>query len=280
MRQVAARRKAQPPDQHSRQVGENIAEQVRRYYYVKTLRVGNEPHRQRINMRPVVGDVRAFGGHLLEDLVPQAHRVRECIALRRRGDVFLAVSFSRQLEGVSDDAAAAQLGENPRLQRNLFRLREGRPQGGDLGEFGVLTPVASAEIAVEALGGLADDDKIYLLGRAVRQVPRASGHGLDRAHIGKLLKACPNSQHHASDPDGLRSLVRQAHGTQVDGIETGQYLQRIRRHGHIMLQPVPAPPGKLLEIESYRALVAGALEDLEALGDDLRADAVTRNDRD
>ena len=79
-RDVRARRHAHAALDRRRQVGEDVAEEVRRDDDVEAAGVAHHPRRERVDEHPLVADARELGGHLLRDLVPEhvaeARRVR------------------------------------------------------------------------------------------------------------------------------------------------------------------------------------------------------------
>ena len=73
----------------------------------------------------------------------------------------------------------------------------------------------------------------------------------------------------------------QTHRTEVDRVAVGELRQAVLGHHPAVLQVPLARPGELDALESEAARQLGRpVEDAEALGDDLPADAVAGDDRD
>src|ERR1700678_806993 len=150
---VSAGRHAEAALQPGGEVGDDVAEHVIGDHHIEWPRIAHHLHAERIDIHVLRRDPRMRAAYFFEDTLPQSagmgHRVRLVThenALAG-GAVELGVALTI-LEGVADDALPTFAGVDVLLNRDFIRraLLE-NPAG----------------IGVDALGVLADDDKIYIL---------------------------------------------------------------------------------------------------------------------
>ena len=120
--EVRARRHPEAALERRREVGEDVAEQVRGDDDVDRARIANDPRRERVDEDVFDADLRERRADLHEHLIPE----REAVARRvRLGRVRQHTFAPRgELERSADDSLAASAGEDGRLDRNL--VLEGR----------------------------------------------------------------------------------------------------------------------------------------------------------
>ena len=145
--------------------------------------------------------------------------------------------------------------------------------------FGVPVRSDAAVADVRTLGALADDDEVD----AVRGDPldgqRALHPGVElgRAQVDVLLQGEAQRQQHAALEDAARH-GRVADRAEQDRVVAAQLLED--RVGQRLAGGVPAPGAEVVlgRVELGAGAGGDRLEDLEALGDDLRADPVAADD--
>ncbi|TME67508.1 MAG: hypothetical protein E6I49_15755 [Chloroflexi bacterium] len=128
------------------EVGDDVAEEIRRDHDVELLGLEDHPHRRSVDVHSVAAHVGEFLADLLEDVAPDLLN-RNGIRLIDEGDVLLPV-LARELEGIADDSLDARPREAHRHARDLLRC-------ADAGSLPLLR--------VRVLGVLADDRHVNLL---------------------------------------------------------------------------------------------------------------------
>ena len=108
------------PGDRRADVGQDVAEQVRRHHDVQRLRMRDHPRRERVDVVLPVLDGRVVLPHDLGDLVPQHHRVRERVRLGRARE-HLPRPLRGDLEAVAENAFDAVPREDADLLRHFVR---------------------------------------------------------------------------------------------------------------------------------------------------------------
>ena len=259
--EVCTGRQAHAARDRSAQVGQDIAEQVRGDDNLKSLRILDKEHAGRVHQQRVGLHVRILLAHLGKDLIPEYHRIVECIALADAGQA-LALT-ARQLIGIADDALGALAGEHAGLQNDLVGLI-------------LVQPCARAGIL--ALAVLADDDHVDIAllaackraGRAVQQ--------LDRAHVDVLVKIVADAQQQIPERDVV-GHARRADCTQIDRVELFELLDAVVVHHLAGLQIILTAPREVGELKGKGAVqLCDLIEHLDALGQHFRANAIACDD--
>src|SRR5438093_3575250 len=110
---------AEAADERRAEVGEDVAEEVRRDDDVELLRLQHHPHRGGVDVHRVARDVGVAGADLLEHLTPELlHRDRVRLVDERHVP---ARELARALEGVADDPLDARPREAHLHARLLVR---------------------------------------------------------------------------------------------------------------------------------------------------------------
>src|SRR2546422_4502330 len=138
---VGGRRDAHPADQLSRQVGQDVAEQVAGHYHVELARVLDQLHRRRIDVEMAGFDLGVLGGDSLPAFLPEGACEGHGVGLVDHHDL-----VPRHLKRVLDDACDAEVRVDVLLDCYLL-LRA------------FLEAPAHAD--VEALGVLAHDQEVH-----------------------------------------------------------------------------------------------------------------------
>ena len=105
-REVRARRHAHAALDRRREVGEDVAEEVRRDDDVEARRVAHHARGERVHEHPLDADAVELRRRLLHHLVPE--HVAEARRVRLRRARQRSAAGSRELEGVADDALDAR----------------------------------------------------------------------------------------------------------------------------------------------------------------------------
>ena len=134
---VGARRDAETADETGREVGDDVAVEVRQHEHVPPLGVQHELHARRVHdvVLELDAGVLVLLGDLAGDLQEQAVGHLEDVGLVHRGDLLAAVGDG-VVEGVAHDALGA--GDRDRLERDARVGADdaGAVVGGELDELG------------------------------------------------------------------------------------------------------------------------------------------------
>ena len=202
---------------------------------------------------------------LLDGAPPQVAGVGQHVVLVHEGEV-PARSACRPGEGVAHDPLDAERGVDADLGRDLVRGPD--PQGPAVADVG-------------ALGALADDDEVDAARRHARHVEGAGRARVEprRAQVDVVVEGEAQRQQHAALEHAARH-ARVADGAEQDGVVAPQLLEH--RVGQGLAGRVPAPGAEVVlgGVHLGPALRRHRGEDLEPLGNDLRADAVAADDGD
>ena len=188
-------------------------------------RVAHHAHGHGVDQHLVPGDVRELARDLGGDLVPHHHAVALGVGLGDDGQE-LARPRAGQLEREAHDAGDAGAGEDHHLGADLLRQAAMR---------------AAALAGVLALGVLAHDHPVELLGRDVAQRAGDPGQDAGRADVGVLVERLADREPQAPERDVV-GHVRGADRAEVDRVEAAQPVVAARRHHHaVPLVVVRAP---------------------------------------
>ena len=253
---AGARRHPHPALELRGDVGEDVAEEVRRDDDVEAERIADHPRGERVDEDALVAHVRMRRRDLRRHLVPEDVAVAGGVGLRRARDD--AAPALGEPERVLDHATHARSREDARLDPDL--------------ELETLVR-AAADACVLAFGVLADEEHVD------RRVPGERGRDTfeqaSRPQVRPEVE--PLAQRQQQPPE--RDVVGDggiAHGPEQHGIVGARDLERVDGHHRAGLVEVARPPGQL----APRHVDAGRLDDLARLGDDLGAGAVAGDDRD
>ena len=165
----------------------------------------------------------------------------------------------RQPEGEAHDALDAGAGHH-------------RHVGGGLDRVALVD--AAADAGVLALGVLAHDDPVQVLGPAALERAVDAGQDARRPHVGVLVEALADLQAQAPQRDVVGD-VRVAGRAEQDRVLVAQRVQAVVRHHHAVRAEVVAAPVEVLELEAEPLAGGGQrLQHLLAGGNDFLADAV------
>ncbi len=240
-------------------VGDDVAEQVVGEDHVEAGRVGHHEDGGRVDVQVVVGDLRVFLGHLVDDALPHVARVDEHVLLVHEGDVLAALH--RQLEGVTHHAFHAVGGVD-----------------GDLGGDLVRSAAAdgSAGAAVQALGALTHDDEVD-----VARVGERGGDALvqlGRTQVDVLVEVETELQQQAAFQDACLD-ARIADGAQQNRVGLLDALLFLFRKNRAIAQIPFGAEVEVLVIEFGDAF-GRLLQSLLGPWSHFLANAIARNDGD
>jgi hypothetical protein len=105
---------------------------------------------------------------------------------------------------------------------------------------------------VFALGVLAHDDPVQVIGTAALERAVDAGQDARRSHVGVLVEALADLQAQAPQRDVVRD-VRISGRAEQDGVLVADGVQAIGRHHHAVLAVVVAAPVEVLELEAEAA---------------------------
>ena len=261
--EVRAGGQAQAPGERGPEVGEDVAEEVRRHDDIQRLRVGDHPGGQRVDVITLQRDLRVARRHSGHHLVPQHHRMAERVRLGGAGQE-PARPARGGLEAEADDPLDPPAGEEGRLGGQLvIRARVQPAAGPRVLALGVLPHAQHVEVGRPAAGE-----------RAAH-----AGQEPHRPEVDVLLEALADGQ----DQLPHRHVVGHpgpAHRAEVDGVEVAQAIEAVRLHHPAGAAVVLAAPGQLLRLQPDPGRARGRFEDGQSGGDHLAADPVPRDDRD
>ena len=209
-------------------------------------------------------DVRKLARHLVRDLVPHHHRVPLRIALGDDGQM-LARARLRQFEREAQDALDA----GARHDRNVGRHFDG-----------MALVHASAHARVLALGVLAHDHPVQVLGLAALERCIDARQDARRTHVRVLVEALADLESQAPQRDVVGNVGVPGR-PEKNRILVAERVEAVGRHHHAMLAVVVAAPVEILELEAKAVAGCGdGFHDELARRNDFLSDAVTRDRRD
>ena len=186
------------------EVGDNIAEQVVGHDHIEPLGVLHHPHACGVHMGIIPFDVGIFGlAYLVEGTLPEIEGVSQHICLAAEGERLFLVTLAGHLESEPEAAFHSLAGVDGFLHRDLVWRA-------------LLHEAAAAHI--QALGILADHDKVDVLRRFVRKRRGNTFIQLDRTQIDILIEGKPEVQKNAL----LKNAgfhIRMSDRTQQDSVE-------------------------------------------------------------
>ena len=253
------------PVQAGPEVGEDVAEQIRRDDDVERVGLEHEQRRQDIDVELVPLDVGEVLRHRLHALVPVRHRDRDAVRLGRRGEVLLR-RLLRQLERELQHAVDADAGEDGLLHDDLA-LGAGK--------------CAPADRRILAFGVLAHDPEVDVARLAARERRRHARHQPHRAQIDVLVELAPEQDQRAPQRDVVRHLRRPADRAEEDRVMLADLLLPVLRH-HAVVLGVVVVGGEIEPVLPHleAELLRHRFQRAHAFRHDLLADAVARNDGD
>ena len=240
-------------------VGDDVAEEVVGQDHVEAGRVGHHEDGGRVDVQVVVGDLRVFLGHFVDDALPHVAGVDEHVLLVHEGHVLPALHG--QLEGVTHHAL--------------------HTVGGVDGDFGGhlvrgATADRSAGTAVQAFGAFTHDDEID-----VTRVGERRGNALvqlGRTQVHVLVQVEAELEQQAAFQNA-RLDARIADGAQQDGVGLLDALLFLFRKNRAVTQIALGTQIELLIFEFGDAF-GRLLQSLLSPRSHFLANAIARNDGD
>ncbi|MNM77006.1 hypothetical protein D3C81_888480 [compost metagenome] len=101
------------------QVGQNVAEQIRRHHHIETIWLQHEARTENVDVLLVPSDVRVLRGHCRRALIPVGHADGNAVGLGGRGQTFARPGLG-QIEGELENPVYAAPGEYRLLQHELM----------------------------------------------------------------------------------------------------------------------------------------------------------------
>lgn len=242
------------------EVGHDVTEQVVRDDDVEVLGGLDHAHRQDVHVQVRCLDVGVLVGDDLEDALPEVMTVPHGVGLVAHADAGLAVGHS-PLEGGADDPLDALAGVHLGLHRHLV-------QGAAL--------ELATDAVVQALGVLAEDDEVDVLA-ALADEDGAPGveqpHGAE-VDVEVRLEAAVEQQLLGVDVAGHPRIPEGAHQDRAE-VSLPARQQLVGEGGAIAQVAL----GAEVELFEHQSGVDEA-QHAHRLPDDVRTDAVTRDDSD
>ena len=240
-------------------VGDDVAEEVVGQDHVEAGRVGHHEDGGRVDVQVVVGDLRVFLGHFVDDALPHVAGVDEHVLLVHEGHVLPALHG--QLEGVTHHAL--------------------HTVGGVDGDFGGhlvrgATADRSAGTAVQAFGAFTHDDEID-----VTRVGERRGNALvqlGRTQVHVLVQVEAELEQQAAFQNA-RLDARIADGAQQDGVGLLDALLFLLGEDRAVTQIAFGTEVEMLVIEFGDAF-GRLLQSLLGPRSHFLANAIARNDGD
>jgi len=258
--EVAARRHAHAPLQDAGEVGDDVAEHVGGHDHVVGVGVLHHPHAAGVDVVVVGLHVGVVLGHLLERPPPEVVAEREHIGLGDERERLLgAVPLPRVVEGPADAPLAAL----PRVDRLLHGHLVGR----------ALLEIA-ADAAVEVFGVFADDDEVDVLRAAAGQRRLHARQQLHRPKVDVLVELEPQLEEQALLQDARRH-ARVTDRAEEHGVLGAKQVEATFGHDLAGLEVAIAAPVEHLHVVGEAVELRHGVEDLERLGSDFGAGAVT-----
>ena len=259
---VGARRDAEAAGNRGTDVGEDVAEEIRRHEHVERLRMRDHPRRERVDVVLAVLDRRIVLADDVGDLVPQHHRMRERVRLGRARDQ-ASRALRRELEAVAQDPLDAGAREHTDLLRDLVRRA---------------AMDAAADARVLALGVLAHAHHVDLRGTAVRERRREPVEEPHRPQVHVLIE--PLADREDQRRGNAVGHAGRADRAEVDRVVRRKLLEPVLRHHAAVLQIVIAAPRQLGERNRHVGSVRRPVNRRHPRGNHFFSDAVARNHRD
>ena len=257
---VAARGQPDAAGDGRGDVGDDVAEKVVGDDDVEACRVGREEDRRGVDVLVGGLDVGELRADLLDGAAPQVTGVGEHVVLVDERQVLARARLGAG-EGVTHDPLDAESGVDADLGRDLVR-------GADAQRAAVAD--------VGPLGALADDDEVEPLARHVLgERAGDAGEELGRAQVDVVVERKAKGEQHAPLEDAGGD-ARVADGAEEDAVVAAQLLDDGVGQG--LAGAVPA--GRAEVVLGGAEVDAGGAEDLQALRDNLGADAVAADDGD
>ena len=245
------------------EIGKNIAEKIGADDDIKPIRMLHKMRGENIDMVLRGLDVRIFRRHFLEALIPVRHGDSDAVRLGRRGDVFSLARFG-ELKSVFQNAIHAAPCKDGLLHTNLV--------------FGAaVQPPADGRIF--ALIVFAHHPEIDIARLPARQGRRHTRHQAHRADVGVKLKLATNWNQQPPQRNVIRHS-RKADRAEKDCVVLADSSEAIVRHHLAVFGVVIAAPGHFIELKLDVEFSTDRFEYTHALGHDLLADTVTRDDGD
>ena len=260
---VAGRGQADAAGDRRGDVGDDVAEEVVGDDDVEAARVGRHEDRRGVDVLVGHLDVRELRTHGLDGAPPQVPGVDEHVVLVHKGQVLARARLGTG-EGIAHDPLHAIPGVDADLGRDLVR-------GVD---------AQRATVAdIRALGALADDDEVDAVRGDARDVERARDTRVElgRAQVDVVVHGETQRKQHPALEHAARH-GRVADGTEQDAVVALELLDDARREG--LTGAVPAGRAEVVLGRAHLDVSSSRLEDLQALGDHLRSDAVAADDGD
>ena len=262
--QVSGGGHPQPPLQGGPQIGHDIAEHVAGHDHLETLRRPHQLHGQGVHVQVLRLDPGVARRDLAENPLPQVVPVGQDVGLVAHGDLG-ASGLAREPEGVFDDPFHALAGIDVLLNGHFVR----RPLLEE-----------SSHAHVEALGVLAKHHQIHVGLRPVFQRAEPPVEELHRPHVHVEVQAEAQAEQDVGGVLHVRD-ARVAQRAQVDGIVVvAEVCEDGLRKGLASPEVALGAEVEMDEVEPGPGHAAHGLQDLDALGNDVRADAVAGDDCD
>jgi len=282
--EVGARRQTEASLDHGSQVGDYVSEHIGSYHHIKPLRILDKPHGYGINEVEVMLYLGIAGSHIQKDLSPEAVDVAEHIGLVHGGE--LTAALHGQIEGVLNHPLASFPADLSDLVADLLAV------GFDIqAEFDVVEAAADLKVGVaasptgpasnsdvEVLCVLAHDHKVDVLGALVLERCPDPLQQLHRPQVDILVEVKAHGQED-SFLQNARADPGIADSSQEECPVFRQLLQRLLSDQLSCLQVVLRSQRVLLPVQGEVVFFCRRLQDLAALSYNLRAYAVSGDDR-
>ena len=240
-------------------VGDDVAEEVVGQDHVEAGRVGHHEDGGRVDVQVVVGDLRVFLGHLVDDALPHVAGVDQHVLLVHEGHVLPALHG--QLEGVTHHALHAVGGVDGDFGGHLVRGA---------------TAHRSAGTAVQAFGAFTHHDEIDVTRVGERRRDTLVQLGRTQVHV--LVQVEAELEQQAAFQNA-RLDARIADGAQQDGVGLLDAVLFLFRKNRAVTQIALGTQIELLIFEFGDAF-GRLLQSLLSPRSHFLANAIARNDGD
>ena len=240
-------------------VGDDVAEEVVGQDHVEAGRVGHQEDGGRVDVQVVVGDLRVFLGHLVDDALPHVAGVDQHVLLVHEGHVLPALHG--QLEGVTHHALHAVGGVDGDFGGHLVR--------------GATTDRA-AGTAVQAFGAFTHHDEVDVTRVGERRRDTLVQLGRTQVHV--LVQVEAELEQQAAFQNA-RLDARIADGAQQDGVGLLDALLFLLGEDRAVTQIAFGTEVEMLVIEFGDAF-GRLLQSLLGPRSHFLANAIARNDGD
>src|SRR5690606_8657585 len=262
--QVGRRREAEPAGERGGEIAEDVAEEVGRDDDVVACRVQHEVEGERVDVRGLVLDLRVLGRDLGEDAAPQVAGVWHGVRLVGERDL-AAAGGAGVLERGAHDALDALARVDVLLDGDLVR----RP-----------ALEVAAHPRVHALGVLADDDDVHVLGRHVTERRECRVEEADGPQVHVQVEVEAQAEQDLARVAVVRD-ARIAERAEEDRVVVGpEIVHLLRRDGGAGAQVTLGAEIPLHELERELGLGGEQAKQFDGQAGDLRADAVPGNHSD